>query len=77
MLNSRFATNQVHDHIQLITAEQLGGILGVSVRTVWRLRSAGKLPLPVQLGGSIRWKRGEVEAWIDANCPNLENWLSS
>ena len=58
----------------LLTAERLARLLDVSKRTLWRLRSAGKLPRPVQLGGSLRWRADEVSAWVAAGCPDLRDW---
>ncbi len=55
----------------LLTAEQLAGLLQVSERTVWRLRSAGKLPTPMEIGGSIRWHTESVRRWIEDGCPTL------
>ena len=55
---------------QLINVDEFAGLLGISTRTLWRLRSAGKLPLPIQLGGSVRWKLAEVKAGGDAGCPD-------
>ena len=38
----------------LIGAVELARLLGVSTRTLWRLRSAGELPEPVRFGGTVR-----------------------
>jgi predicted DNA-binding transcriptional regulator AlpA len=54
----------------LMSAETLGERLGFSVRTIWRLKSAGKLPQPVRIGGSFRWRADEIEAWVQAGCPD-------
>jgi excisionase family DNA binding protein len=54
----------------LIPAQSVAGMLGCSVRTVHRLRDAGKMPAPVQISGRlVRWRRADVEAWISAGCP--------
>jgi excisionase family DNA binding protein len=53
----------------LITAAELARMLQVSTRTLWRLRSAGQLPQPVQFGGSVRWRLEEVQKWIAEGCP--------
>jgi predicted DNA-binding transcriptional regulator AlpA len=53
----------------LISASELAEMLQVSTRTLWRLRSAGKLIKPIKLGGSTRWRLDEVQAWIAAGCP--------
>ena len=38
-------------------------LLGVSVRTVWRLVSSKVLPKPVRIGGSTRWFESDLEAF--------------
>ena len=53
----------------LLTAAQVADLLGVSTRTLWRLRSAGSVPAPVKLGGSVRWRGGELHQWIADGCP--------
>lgn len=54
----------------LITAEEFAELMQVSVRSIWRLRSAGEIPEPVRIGGTIRWRREEVRQWIEAGCPS-------
>jgi excisionase family DNA binding protein len=56
----------------LITVDQVAKLLSVSIRTVWRLKSAGKLPKPVEVGGSVRWNIEAVKQWIDAGCPAVK-----
>ena len=58
----------------LLCAETLAQRLDVSLRTLWRLRSSGKLPSPIKLGGSVRWRAVEIAAWVAAGCPCLEEW---
>jgi len=53
----------------LLSAPQVAAQLGFSVRTIWRLESAGKLPRPIRLGRSVRWRRDEIVRWILAYCP--------
>ena len=57
-------------NIQLLSAKELAGKLLLSARTIWRLRSAGKLPKPVCVGGSIRWRHSDIESWLSADCPD-------
>ena len=58
----------------LLSAESLAELLDVSKRTLWRLRSAGRLPKPVRIGGSVRWRADEVRRWIASGCPPLSEW---
>lgn len=55
----------------LITAKEVAQYLSVSERTVWRLKSAGRLPQSVELGGSVRWIASEFLKWVERGCPNL------
>lgn len=57
-----------------IRARDLAEMLGLSVRQIWRLHSAGKIPKSIRLGGSVRWKRGEIMDWFDAGCPDRRTW---
>jgi predicted DNA-binding transcriptional regulator AlpA len=58
----------VSESIALITAADVAAMLKVSVRTLWRLRSAGQIPEPVRLGGAVRWRLDEIKKWIAGGC---------
>lgn len=78
----RLALSQRSDSIDdpadgvLISAEELARMLNVSLRTVRRLVAARHAPAPIRLGTCVRWRRGEVLAWIAAGCPQQEIELS-
>jgi excisionase family DNA binding protein len=51
----------------LLTSQQVADRLAVSVRTLWRLVAAGKVPQPVRYNRKlVRWKNSEVKRYIDA-----------
>ena len=52
----------------LITCKTLAKMLSVSQRTTWRLRSAGKLPKPISIGSSVRWKLSDIELFLQCDC---------
>jgi predicted DNA-binding transcriptional regulator AlpA len=59
----------------LLIPDTVGAALaGVSRATWHRLRAAGKLPPSVKLGRAVRWKRLEIERWIEAGCPDGRTW---
>jgi excisionase family DNA binding protein len=58
----------------LITLDELARMMGVSKRTIARRSADGSIPRPVRIGGATRWRRHEVEAWIDAGCPSPSRW---
>ena len=53
----------------LINAEEVARLMDVSERTLWRLLSAGKVPPPVRIGRSTRWRLADVREWIEQGCP--------
>lgn len=57
----------------LIAVKELAVMLQIAERTVWRLNSAKKLPKPIRLGRSVRWRRSDIEAWLQAGCPKNSN----
>ncbi len=57
-----------------VCARELAEMLGISLRQTWRLNSAGRLPRPIRLGGSVRWNRAEVQQWFETACPDRQTW---
>ena len=49
---------------ELLTPEEVAGILKVSPRTLRNWRASGKGPPYLKLEGSVRYRRGDVRAWI-------------
>lgn len=49
----------------LIPAAQVAEALGVSRTTVWRLVKAGKLAEPVRIGGAVRFRRSDIERFVE------------
>lgn len=54
---------------QLITVRRLSEMLATSVRSVWRYRSAGRLPKEVIVGSSVRWRMSDIQLWIKLDLP--------
>ena len=50
----------------LLTIEDLERLLRVNRRTVARLCQRGRLPKPLKLGGSNRWRAEEIADAIEA-----------
>lgn len=58
----------------VFSAQQLADCLGVSLRHVRRLDSAGKLPKPIRLGRCCRWSVQEMEQFLAAGAPDRKTW---
>ena len=50
-----------------VPCKTLANMLSISTRTAWRLLSAGKLPKPISIGGSKRWKMSDISLFLDCN----------
>ena len=53
----------------LISASELATVFGCSVRHVWRLHDAGKMPAAIRLGALVRWSRLTIAKWLAENAP--------
>ena len=58
----------------LIGMRDLCELLDRSEASLERDHAAGRLPAPVRLGGSRKWRRAEIAEWVDAGCPPLAEW---
>ncbi len=56
----------------LLTVREVAKVLGIHVRTVWRLAAMaemgeGNFPRPVRIGAkTIRWQRSALETYLNA-----------
>jgi excisionase family DNA binding protein len=53
---------------ELLGIVELQDLLKVSRRAVIRWRDNGTLPPALKIGRLVRWRRGDVEAWIENGC---------
>jgi predicted DNA-binding transcriptional regulator AlpA len=59
----------------LIDVRALARLLGIGVRTAFRMTSSGQLPRPIRISGKItRWRLDEVRSWMDGGCPPQHRW---
>lgn len=56
------------DRSVLVTRKELAEMLGLSVRQIYRLDSAGQLPPVVRLGGAVRYRRQDIQDWLQLGC---------
>ncbi len=59
---------------QTFTANDLSVILGTSLRTIRTMDASGKLPKGLKLGRLRKWSRSDIEAWLQAGCPDRMTW---
>ena len=57
---------------QILTLKEVAAYLKLAEKTAYRLASEGKLP-GFKVGGSWRFKRDDLEAWIEESKKWLKN----
>jgi predicted DNA-binding transcriptional regulator AlpA len=58
----------------LLTAKAVGQCLSLSKRQVFRLKSSGRIPAAVRIGGAVRWRQVDIERWIALGCPDRKQF---
>jgi excisionase family DNA binding protein len=53
----------------LLSADQVATVLSCSVRHVRRLIDSGHMPRPIKLGALLRWRKIDIERWVEGGCP--------
>jgi excisionase family DNA binding protein len=59
------------EHSALLAVKDVAALLSCSVRHVYRLADAGRMPPPVKLGALVRWQRTSILTWLAENCPSV------
>ena len=50
----------------MLTARQTGDFLGVSIATVYRMLSSGRLPVEqIKIGAEMRLPQRQIERWLE------------
>lgn len=60
----------------VVDAKRLAKLLCAGVRTVRTWDAAGKLPVPIRIGGRVVWSVAEIRAWLAAGAPDREKWAA-
>jgi len=53
---------------QLLDVRAVAALLACSPRHIYRLSDGGRMPAPVRLGSLVRWRRADLDAWLDGGC---------
>ena len=59
---------------KFLTTKELTKILGLGKTKIDTMRAEGHMPEPVKIGRAVRWRRSEIERWINDGCPTLHEW---
>lgn len=70
----RRESRRLVDSIMSVDARTAGAMFDLSERAWRRLDVTGKVPEPIRVGRSVRWRLKELAAWVRAGCPDRETW---
>ena len=56
----------------LLSYDQVAEWVGLSTRSVRRLVDEGRMPAPLRLGGTRRFRSTDIDRWIAAGCPAID-----
>ena len=59
--------------LALLDVQAVASILGISTRSVYRLRDDGEMPASLRLGALVRWSQKSIEEWIAAGCKPIRS----
>ncbi len=60
--------------MELLTVRDVARALKVSPRQIWKLLASGRVPEPVRLSRSVRWRRADIDEWIRLGCPDRKSF---
>lgn len=63
--------------MELLNVKDVAATLRVSCRQVWKLTSSGRLPAPVRLSRSVRWRAADIARFVELGCPSRDVFEAS
>lgn len=57
---------------RLIDVKVVAARLDLSERMVWKLLGSGRLPQPVRIGRSVKWKTSSIDRFLACGCSMRE-----
>jgi predicted DNA-binding transcriptional regulator AlpA len=62
---SALRSDDVSPAPSLLTQSEVSELSHLSVRTIRRLELGGEMPASIRIGSAKRWRRSEIEVWLD------------
>ena len=57
---------------EMLSVRDVAALLKLSTRQVYKLVACGRMPQPLKVGRSTRWRSADIAAWIDGGCGAAE-----
>ncbi len=72
-MNSKAEASPPQPEAATFSVQQLAKRLGVSVRTIHRMKDSGEIPTPIRLGRLLKWPIKLIDAWLDEQAANARH----
>lgn len=53
---------------ELLTVRDVAALVKLSSRQIYKLAASGRMPLPLKVSRSTRWRAADIEKWIQNGC---------
>ncbi len=60
--------------MELLTVREVALRLKVSPRQVWKLLASGRMPEPLRLSRSVRWRKSDLNEWVRLGCVSRDEY---
>ncbi len=64
-LRSQFTTLQESARMELLTIDEVAGVLKFTRKHIYSMIKAGTFPKQMKIGSASRWKKTDLEDWIN------------
>lgn len=58
--------------MELLTCKDVAATTRLSPRQIWKLLASGRLPSPVRISRSCRWRGADISRWVSMGCPTRD-----
>lgn len=66
--------SHIKDESILLNTTRASELIGCSKQALRNWHLFGRVPVPIVIGNRFYWKRDELLQWIEAGCPNRQEW---
>lgn len=53
---------------ELLTVRDVAALVKLSSRQIYKLCASARMPAPLKVGRSTRWRAAQISAWIQNGC---------
>jgi len=59
---------------ELLTVRDVAAATKLSSRQIWKLNATGRIPAPLRISRSCRWRASDISRWCELGCPSRDRF---